>query len=177
MDTGPAGPVPPASNGEVILDSTRYPRGRHRKTSLEPNKTEASEELSEKSYRLNMEGLSERKMRLFLKNYLADQGWNLNASNIPDSPIDIEARSGRRKWIIKLTGRSFHQSDPVVPFVVVLGEILQRMDDPNDKYSIALQDTQPFFRLWKRLPLLAKQRSGITALFVNPAGLVREEVV
>ncbi len=59
-------------------------------------------------------------------------------------------------------------------FLGVLGELLQRMTDPAAKYSIALPDLPQFRRLWDRLPELAKQRTGISALFVSESGRVDE---
>lgn len=59
-------------------------------------------------------------------------------------------------------------------FLAILGELLQRMDDPNAKYSIALPDFPQFRRLWNRLPELAKVRTGITALFVDTDAIVQE---
>lgn len=59
-------------------------------------------------------------------------------------------------------------------FLTILGEILQRMEDPYAKYSIALPDIQQFRNLWDRLPLLAKVRTGITALFVDENGEATE---
>ena len=57
-------------------------------------------------------------------------------------------------------------------FLHVLGEAPQRMDDPHAAYSIALPDLKQFRNLWGRLPQLAKQRTGITAIFVNEDGNV-----
>ncbi len=59
-------------------------------------------------------------------------------------------------------------------FLSILGELLQRMDDPDARYSIALPDMQQFRRLWQRLPQLAKARTTISALFVSPSGKVEE---
>lgn len=59
-------------------------------------------------------------------------------------------------------------------FLAVLAETLQRMDDPNAKYSIALPDVKQFRNLWDRLPLLAKQRTGITAIFIDELGRINE---
>ena len=59
-------------------------------------------------------------------------------------------------------------------FIAVLGETLQRMDDANAKYSIALPDMPQFCGLWNRLPRLAKDRTRISMLFVDPDGRVRE---
>jgi hypothetical protein len=127
--------------------------------------------------RLYMDVLSERKMRLYLEKHLISLGWYPDVPAGSNSGIDILAVSERRKWIIKIKYPTFPQPNPVNTFVSVLGEILQRMEDPTDKFSIAVPDTPPFSRLWKRLPPLAKERTGITALFVNPAGQVREDVI
>jgi hypothetical protein len=59
-------------------------------------------------------------------------------------------------------------------FLAILGEILQRMSDPEAKYSIALPDLGQFRNLWARLPELAKSRTGITILFVNADGDIEE---
>ena len=61
-------------------------------------------------------------------------------------------------------------------FLSALGETLQRMDDRNAKYSIALPDLQQFRSLWDRLPDLAKSRTEITALFVDEKGNVRRVI-
>jgi hypothetical protein len=62
-------------------------------------------------------------------------------------------------------------------FIGILGEILQRMDDPNAKYSIALPDMKQFRGLWERLPHVAKERIQITALFIDPQGAVTEDPI
>ena len=59
-------------------------------------------------------------------------------------------------------------------FLGVLSETLQRMDDPKAAYSIALSDLKQFRNLWTSLPLLAKQRTVITALFVRADGQVEQ---
>jgi hypothetical protein len=57
-------------------------------------------------------------------------------------------------------------------FLGILGETLQRMDNPDATYSIALPDLKQFRNLWSRLPALAKERTKIDALFVNRDGTV-----
>jgi hypothetical protein len=88
---------------------------------------------------------------------------------------EIKASCGTHKWVIVLDGTGTTVSDPGHFFIAVLGEVIQRIENQNNKYSIALPDTVPYQRLWKRLPQLAKKRLGITALFVNSSGMVREE--
>jgi hypothetical protein len=55
-------------------------------------------------------------------------------------------------------------------FLSILGELLQRMDDPEAEYSIALPDMKQFRGLWQRLPKLAKSRTKISALFISQSG-------
>jgi hypothetical protein len=57
-------------------------------------------------------------------------------------------------------------------FIAMLGELLQRMSETDARYSIALPNMQQYRRLWDRLPALARQRTGITALFVSADGTV-----
>jgi hypothetical protein len=59
-------------------------------------------------------------------------------------------------------------------FLAARGELLQRMDDEQARYSIALPDLPQFRWLWERLPKLAKSRTTITALFVRENGSVIE---
>jgi len=59
-------------------------------------------------------------------------------------------------------------------FLNILGEILQRMDDPNARYSIALPDVPHFRNRWNRLPALAKTLTGITALLIDGDGNVTQ---
>lgn len=61
-------------------------------------------------------------------------------------------------------------------FLAKLGETLQRMSDPNAKYSIALPDMPQYRNLWNRLPRLAKERTGISVLFVNEKKEIEEVI-
>jgi hypothetical protein len=46
------------------------------------------------------------------------------------------------------------------------------MADPSAHYFIALPNLPQFQKLWSRLPALAKNRTGIGALFVDADGTV-----
>jgi hypothetical protein len=59
-------------------------------------------------------------------------------------------------------------------FLGALGELLQRMNDPNAKYSVAFPNLEQFRRLWARLPRLAKERTVISCMFVRADGEVTE---
>ena len=120
------------------------------------------------------EDISEKKIKEILNIYLTSAGWTTETSLSAGHGIDIEASRGNDRWVIQVKGTSAFRSMIVNNFLSALGEIFQRMDDSKCKYSVALPDTEQFGRLWERLPLLAKTKIGITALFVNGLGKVTE---
>lgn len=81
--------------------------------------------------------------------------------------IDIDACKGSDRWIIEVKGCGSRNAMRVNYFLAILGETLQRMSDPNAKYSIALPNMKQYRNLWERLPQLAKERTGISVLFVS----------
>lgn len=119
--------------------------------------------------------ISEKKIKQFLGKYLTSAGWGHEIAWGVNPGIDIEAKRGLDRWIIQVKGSGPFHPVTINYFLSVLGEIIQRMDDPKCKYSIALPDMEEFRRLWERLPELSKSRMGITALFVNLQGNVTEE--
>ncbi len=118
--------------------------------------------------------LSEKRTKQILGEFLTSEGWDPRIAWGPNHGIDIQAERGAARWIIEVKIPEPLDSGVVEAFVSVLGKILQRMHDPATRYSIAVPDTEPFHRLWERLPILVKKRVGITALFVNPSGMVDE---
>ncbi|MUG21797.1 MarR family transcriptional regulator [Paenibacillus macerans] len=109
-----------------------------------------------------------------LRNYLHKDGWETQIAWGRTTGIDINAIRGNERWIIEVKGLGSSSAMNVNYFLGVLAETLQRMDDPNAKYSIALPDVKQFRNLWSRLPLLAKKRTGITAMFIDGQGNVNE---
>ncbi|GAA5514935.1 hypothetical protein Dcar01_03699 [Deinococcus carri] len=119
--------------------------------------------------------LSEDVLKVALVRWLEKAGWELTfCAPGRAHGIDIEAHRGAERWVIEVKGIGSRDPMRVNYFLAVLGETLQRMNDPRARYSIALPEHRQFVRLWDRLPDLAKERTGISALFVNEAGEVRE---
>jgi hypothetical protein len=118
--------------------------------------------------------LPEQRIKRSLQKFLASHGWSYYTDMITSRSIDIKAERGEEKWVIEIKRSESLSADIIAPFVSVLGKIVQIMDDKNCKYSIALPDKKQFRRLWERLPVLAKERTGITALFVNYRGDIYE---
>lgn len=117
---------------------------------------------------------SEDKIKQFLKEFLQSNGWETQIAWGKTPGIDINAIRGTEHWIIEVKGLGSSNPMNVNYFLGVLAETLQRMEDPNAKYSIALPDVKQFRNLWGRLPLLAKKRTGITALFIDEQGTIDE---
>ena len=123
----------------------------------------------------NIEYLPVKKIKYFLEEFLISQGWTHEpAGTAVNRDTDIDMKRGDERWIIEMESPFSLTGLITNSFVSVLGRILQRMDDKNCKYSVALPDIKPFHRLWERLPELAKSKIGITALFVDEMGMVTE---
>ena len=118
--------------------------------------------------------LSEDTVKLHLKNWLESEGWRATVVWRKERGIDIEAFRNGQRWIIEAKGSGSRDQMKVNYFLSILGETLQRMNDPAAKYSIALPDHRQFRNLWARLPELAKSRTTITMLIVELNGNVEE---
>jgi hypothetical protein len=122
----------------------------------------------------NKDYLPEREIRQILVNFLASKGWNHELDEVINCRACIKLTRGKEKWLIQIKGNESTSTAIINSFVSVLGGILRRMDDQNCKYSIALPDTKPYRRLWERTPVLAKDRTQITALFIDQTGAIEE---
>lgn len=120
--------------------------------------------------------MSEDFVKQLLAEYLEKNGWEAKVAMGKEHGSDIVAYRDNAKWIIEVKGCGSLNAMRVNYFISILGEILQRMDNENSKYSIALPKIQQFINLWNRLPKLAKERTGISALFVDEFGNVEEVV-
>lgn len=123
--------------------------------------------------------LPERNIKHILYSYLKLNGWNYELIEPINREAYIVANRHAERWAIGIKGsesfnKSFSTKSIIDSFNSILGAVLQMMDDQNSKYSVALSDTKPFRVLWDKLPVLVKDRTGITALFVNQCGLVEE---
>ena len=119
-------------------------------------------------------GLSEDDVKRRLKDWLEADGWQAEVKWGRDRGIDIQASRGSEVWIIEAKGCGSLNAMRVNYFLGMLGETLQRMDNPAARYSIALPDMKQYRGLWARLPQLAKSRTQISVLLVAPDGGVAE---
>ncbi|WP_066071637.1 hypothetical protein [Neobacillus soli] len=120
------------------------------------------------------DGLSEDEIKDIINKDLISKGWETQVAWAKTPGIDIDAFRVNERWIIEVKGCGSRNAMRLNYFLAILGETLQRMSDPNAKYSIALPDLQQYRNLWERLPRLAKERTGFTALFVNEVSEIEE---
>lgn len=117
---------------------------------------------------------SEDDVKRILEEWLVPRGWKVRIAWGHDPGTDIVATRNHERWLIEVKGEGSRNAMRVNYFLGALGEILQRMEDPTAKYSIAFPDLQQFRNLWKKLPSLARTRIGVTALFVSESREVAE---
>lgn len=115
-------------------------------------------------------GMDEDTVKAHIKNCLEADGWNVKVAWGYIHGVDIEASRNGERWLIEVKGPGSRPEMRVNYFIGILGETLQRMDDPDAHYSIAFPDMQAFRNLWKKLPPLAKQRTGIDLILVDETG-------
>jgi len=120
----------------------------------------------------DVEALSEDEIKQVLVDWLRDDGWETTVAWGKTRGIDVEATRGTERWVIEVKGPGSRQPMRVNYFIGILGETLQRMDDPNARYSIALPDLPQYRGLWARLPELAKSRTMISIMFVTMDGSI-----
>ncbi len=118
--------------------------------------------------------MSEDEAKESLRHWLVSQEWTVRVAWGHAHGIDVEAEKDGRRWVIEVKGSGSRPQMRRNYFFVLLGDILQRMDDPAAKYSIAFPDLAAYRALWARLPALAKERAGISLLLVSAGGEVEE---
>lgn len=120
----------------------------------------------------DLQALSEDEIKQVLVDWLSESGWETTVAWGRTPGIDVEAvRSGER-WVIEVKGPGSRPQMRVNYFLAILGETLQRMNNADARYSIALPDLPQYRGLWERLPGLAKSRTDISILFVTEDGKV-----
>ena len=114
--------------------------------------------------------LQEEEIKKVLEDYLNRNGWKTEIAWGHNRGSDIVAVKGTDKWIIEVKGPGSRSAMQNNYFVSILGEILQRMEDCQTEYSIALPDISKYRRLWNEFPQLAKKRTKINLILVSSNG-------
>ena len=137
-------------------------------------KLQNSAQVPSYGYGGKIDGLSEDEVKQHLFNWLTAKNWRVEIAWGKARGIDVVATKESQRWLIEAKGAGSRQPMRVNYFIGMLGELLQRMEDNDVKYSISMPDMKQFRGLWERLPKLAKERTKISALFVSEDGKVEE---
>lgn len=160
----------------VRKDTSTYPYRWslvNRDVPIQPGPSQVVFQKAQKQF--DSSGLHEDEIKAKLEAWLKSEGWEAKIAWGKARGADITATKGAQKWIIEVKGRGSRYEMRVNYFLAILGEILQRMEDADAEYMIALPDLPQFRNLWNRLPELAKERTQISAVFVSEDGRVSYE--
>lgn len=117
--------------------------------------------------------LSEDFVKKAVANWLVGQGWEVRIAWGGERGVDILSQRSTERWIIEAKGHGDYPQKQGNYFLNGLSELLQRMDDPSARYSLAFPDIPRYVGLWERLPKLVKDRLNLSMLFVDENGTVR----
>ncbi|MGD0696493.1 MAG: hypothetical protein ABSB82_16855 [Terriglobia bacterium] len=123
----------------------------------------------------NPNPLEEDTVKELLQRHLESQHWQVTVKRGQTKGIDVEAKKASERWVIEAKGwgKGSEQQQGNY-FLTALGELLQRMERDDTKYSLAFPDIPRYRALWDRLPSFAKRRTGISCLFVDSEAQVVE---
>lgn len=118
--------------------------------------------------------ITEDEVKAAVRDYLEGQGYAVEVAWDRTRGIDIDARhpNGRRHVIEAKAETGVSGAQQVNYFLGALGELLQRMDDPDACYGIALPANRQYQGLVNRLPQLARDRLDLNIFWVerSPTG-------
>lgn len=106
--------------------------------------------------------LTEDEVKSAVKDHLEAEGFTVQVAWGRERGVDLDARhrDGRR-WLIEAKGEVAAAPQQVNYFLGALAELIQRMEDPDASYALALPDNRQYRGLVERLPDLATQRLGL----------------
>lgn len=116
--------------------------------------------------------ITEDEVKEAVRAHLTDLGFEVVVAWGRIRGIDIDARhpDGRRLVIEAKAEVGKNGPQQVNYFLGMLGELVQRMDDAQASYGIALPDNRQYRGLVDRLPALAKERLRLAAFWVSRQG-------
>lgn len=118
--------------------------------------------------------MDEETAKQTLGQWLQKKGWKTLTAGLGSQGVDIQAtRDSHAPWWIEVK-KAPSPSRGVTGFQEVLGQVLMRMGDEGRRYSIAFPEDKNIRKWWSKLPALAKKRTTISLLLINPDGSVCE---
>lgn len=113
--------------------------------------------------------LQEDEVKRAVLEHLEAEGWTVNVAWGRERGVDIDARRLGERLVLEAKGEVALHPQQVNYFLGALGELLQRMDDPDATYGLALPGNRQYRGLVDRLPTVAVERLGLVVYFVERA--------
>lgn len=116
--------------------------------------------------------ITEDEVKGAVRDHLVSQGFEVAVAWGRVRGIDLEAHHfDERRYVVDAKGEAGTSgAQRVNYFLGVIGELVQRMDDAEASYGIALPDNRQYRGLVDRLPGLAKERLRLAVFWVRRTG-------
>jgi hypothetical protein len=122
--------------------------------------------------------LTENQIKRAVREYLIAQGYRVHVAWGHTRQVDIHAERDGERLLLEAKGQVERRPQQSNDFLGALGELLQRMTDPDATYGLALPDHPSYRALVARLPELIWGRLNLVVYFVSGSGdslTVREQ--
>lgn len=111
--------------------------------------------------------LTEDEVKAAVKEDLVARGYDVEVAWGRSPGVDIVARCNDGRLMLEAKGEAANPPQQVNYFLGAIGELVQRLDDPDAHYGLALPDHRQYRGLVSRLPRLAWTRLQLVVLFVR----------
>lgn len=111
--------------------------------------------------------LTEDEVKKAVHDHLVDEGYEVTVAWGRSRGVDIDARGARGRFLLEAKGEVALQPQQVNYFLGAIGELVQRMSDPDARYGLGLPDNPQYRGLVRRLPDLAWERFDLVVFFVS----------
>jgi biotin operon repressor len=111
--------------------------------------------------------LAEDEVKAAVQDHLRAQGYEVTVAWGHQRGTDIEARKSGDRILIEAKGAVASDQQQGNYFIGAIGELVQRLNDPDARYGLALPDNRRYRGLVQRLPDLARQRLNLVVYVVS----------
>jgi hypothetical protein len=114
--------------------------------------------------------LTENQVKRAVREHLIARGYRVHVAWGHSRQVDIHAERDGERLLLEAKGQVIRRPQQANDFLGGLGELLQRMDDPDATYGLALPDHPHYRALVQRLPELSWDRLNLVVYFVSGSG-------
>jgi len=114
--------------------------------------------------------LTENQVKRAVREHLIAQGYRVHVAWGHTREVDIHAERDGERLLLEAKGQVERRPQQANDFLGALGELLQRMNDPDATYGLALPDHPQYRTLVARLPELIWDRLHLVVYFVSGPG-------